>query len=71
LHIYSLIFTYGYLLHSKFCFYESVKKKFGDKENGENISEKIPENLAKKIAQSQEKLQGFFNSKNLRTLFSE
>jgi hypothetical protein len=45
------------------------------KKTWENISkksaEKNPLNFGKKIPESQEKLPGFSNPKNLRTLFSE
>jgi thymidylate synthase len=44
---------------------ENISKK-----SGKNQLKKIPKSL-KKIPESREKLPGFFNPKNLRTLFSE
>jgi hypothetical protein len=56
---------------------KKFRKKFGEKKIRENISKKLakksqnPLNLGKKIPESREKLPGFSNPKNLRTLFSE
>ena len=47
---------------------ENISKK-----SGKNQLKKIPKSLkfGEKIPESREKLPGFFNPKNLRTLFSE
>jgi hypothetical protein len=56
---------------------KKFRKKFGEKKIRENISKILakksqnPLNLGKKIPESREKLPGFSNPKNLRTLFSE
>jgi hypothetical protein len=53
---------------------QKMSEKVRRKKIRENISKKIPKSLNKfgeKIPESREKLPGFSNPKNLRTLFSE